>query len=179
MSDAQAVRQALEILRNQFPAEHPDINAGTVQVWLGGLQRYPSGTVIEAAVSYGALVFPGLNQFLAHVDSTARLMIDAERERRRTAGIDTVACPECGDGAGWVEDQGRQTDGYDVPVRPCSSCSFPSFWLWKNGHLGKNHTCSLCRDRRRHPERLAEAIAADGGWKRQPVIDATATDAAF
>jgi hypothetical protein len=178
VSDAQAVRQALTILRNQFPAEHPEITDTTVGVWQAGLQRFPSPLVIEAAVSYSAMVFPGLNQFVAHVMDTGRRLAEADAEARRQGGDDGVVCPECSNGSGMVEDASRQTSGYDVPVRPCSTCNFPGFWLWKGGHLGRDHTCDLCRRRRKNPDVLAEAIAADRS--RQTAIPAgVAGDADF
>ena len=162
MSDRQAVAQALAILRNQFPAEHPEITDATTEVWLVGLQRFPSPLVIEAAVTYSAMVFPGLNQFTSHVMDTGRRLAAADAEARRQGLSDgLMVCPECGDGCGMVEDASRQTPGYDVPVRPCSTCNFPGFWLWKNGHLGRDHSCDLCRRRRKNPDVLAEAIAAD------------------
>lgn len=179
MSDQQAVRQALTILRNQFPAEHPEITDTTTDVWLVGLQRFPSSLVIEAAVSYSAMVFPGLNQFVSHVMDTGRRVAAADAEARRQGLEDgLVVCPECGDGSGMVEDASRQTSGYDVPVRPCSTCNFPAFWLWKAGHLMRDHTCDLCRRRRKNPDVLAEAMAADRS--RQHAIPAgVAGDADF
>lgn len=177
MSDQQAVRQALTILRNQFPAEHPEITERTIEVWLVGLQRFPSSLVIEAAVSYSAMVFPGLNQFAAHVMETGRRVAAADAEARRQGQEDgLLVCPECGDGGGMVEDASRQTAGYDVPVRPCSTCNYPGFWLWKNGHLGRDHACDLCRRRRKNPDVLAEAMAADRS--RQDAIPAGVADGA-
>lgn len=169
MSSPQAVGQALEIMRAQFPAEHPEINATTVQVWVGGLQRFPDGVVIEAAIRWSALVFPGLTEFATHVEAVGRSLLEAEREQRRTEGLPTTLCPECGDADGWVEDGTRQVSGYSVPVRPCSTCSFPAFWLWKNGHYTQGHSCQLCRERRKNPRAVGEAIAADGGRRGQPV----------
>lgn len=162
MSSPTIVRQALQMLREKFPAQHVEITNETVAVWHAGLSRFPDATVVQGAMDWQAFHMPDLNQFLGHVRDTARLMAAADAEaRRQSAGDDTVACPECRDGGGWVDDEGRQRPGYDVPMRPCSTCSFKAFWLWKNGHYGAKHDCDLCRRRRKNPSALDEAIAAD------------------
>jgi hypothetical protein len=162
VSSPTIVRQALDILRAKYPADHPEITEQTLTVWHGALARFPDATVVQAAIDWLTFHFPDLNAFVAHTRDVARRMAEADAEaRRRSDGEDTVACPECRDGAGWVDDAGRQRDSYEVPVRPCSTCNFRAFWLWNNGHYGRNHDCDLCRRRRKNANALDEAIAAD------------------
>lgn len=174
-TSARTIDQVFRVLRAYVPAQHPDLNETTAATWLHALERYPEQTVIEATTTWGAMHFPALGEFEQHVAATARRIAEEERRARADGELPTVTCPECGDGAGYLDDQGRQLPGYDIPVRPCSTCNFKAFWLWKNGHYGPDHTCQLCRDRRRRPDALDDAIAADMG----AMVGRAPADAAF
>lgn len=172
MNDARSMDQVFRILRAQVPGQHPEITGDTVSTWLARLQWVPAATLVEAATTWGAMQFPTLGEFATHCDAVGRRIAHEDAERYRAGHDDLVACPECGTGDGWVPEEASRREGYDVPVRPCSRCNPRGFFLWRNGHYVRDHTCAMCRARvKGNLEPLAEAMRAGPG---RP-IEATAT----
>lgn len=161
MIDDRTVERVFRILRAQVPGQHPELTGDTTEVWLGRLRRVAEPVLMEAATTWGAMNFPNLGEFAAHCDATARRLMAQDRERYEAGVLDVVGCPECGEGDGWVEEPATQREGYDVPVRPCSRCNPRGFWLWRGGHYGPEHTCTVCRALHKGDGApLAEAMAS-------------------
>jgi hypothetical protein len=174
MNDARAMEQVFRILRAQVPGRKPEITDDTTVTWLARLQWVPLPVLIEAAQTWGAFEFPALGEFVAHCDEVRRRIDREDRERVRTGDLETLACPECSDGEGWVPEPASQREGYDVPLRPCSRCNGRGFWLWRNVHYAADHSCRVCRALRKgNTEPLAEAMRTSSSGP----IDTTATAA--
>lgn len=176
MIDERTIERVFRVLRAQVPGQHPELTGDTTEVWFGRLRVVAEPVLMEAATTWGAMNFPNLGEFAAHCDATARRMLAEDRDRYKAGALDTVECPECVTGDGWVDEPATQREGYDVPVRPCSRCSPRAFFLWRAGHYVPEHTCALCRDvRKGGTDKLAEAMASN----RAGAVEARASGPEF
>lgn len=98
--DQKGVMAALVVLRNAFPAEHPDLSEGTASVWYAHLAGFTTNVVMNAAMDYDGPRFPSRQEF---VDFCRRVRVAMREQRAATAalpGVDDPRCPACL-GTGW------------------------------------------------------------------------------